>query len=383
MRVVVVASIFPPPYVGGAEKSLELMVDELLVAGHTVTVFALHPSWRTRRTTFDRLTVVRMRIPNIYWRWGRRRRPGRLREIVWNVVDLLPTVATMRLRTEFRRINPQVVITSNIVGWAYAPWKAASDLNIPLVHFIRDFSLLCVRSNLMRDGKRCASICQKCRPRASASLRSWPGGTAVGISQAVLASHVFQGLFDRQTERVVSHPNIEASGPEAREKPTLIREVGFLGRLSPEKGVEVLLEAGDRLGISILLAGEGHDEYVDSLRRKHPAARFLGHMPAASFLARVDLLVVPSVWDEPFGRVVADARAAGVPVLISDRGGLIEAAGAAAATFRSFSPQDPAALEALLAEALAGSIQWQRGNPVDWPHRTVEAIVRTAAREGE
>lgn len=235
----------------------------------------------------------------------------------------------------------------------------------------------------MRDSEPCLSICQKCKPRASASLRSWPGGTAVGISRSVLANHVTHGLFAGDTELIVSHPNIESGEPKISTRRAQLREVGFLGRLSPEKGLEVLLDVGDRLGISVLVAGEGHDGYVAELRDRHPAARFVGHVPARDFLDRVDLLVVPSVWDEPFGRVVADAKAAGVPVLISDRGGLIEAAGAAAATFRSFSPYDPAALEALLAEALGGSLQWQTGDPSDWPHRPVATIVRNVSREGK
>ena len=55
--------------------------------------------------------------------------------------------------------------------------------------------------------------------------------------------------------------------------------------------------------------------------------RRLGHVAPADLLRRVDLVVFPSVWAEPFGLVVAEAMAAGVPFVISDAGALPEVAG--------------------------------------------------------
>jgi glycosyltransferase involved in cell wall biosynthesis len=82
----------------------------------------------------------------------------------------------------------------------------------------------------------------------------------------------------------------------------------FLGRLHPKKGFDLLLPAFARLeGDSVLVvAGPGEDDYRDSLKAE--AAR----------LADADLFVLPS-YQENFGIAVAEAMAAGLPVVISDR----------------------------------------------------------------
>jgi hypothetical protein len=113
--------------------------------------------------------------------------------------------------------------------------------------------------------------------------------------------------------------------------------VGYLGRLSTDKGVDVLARAmttvvGDP---HLLLAGD--TRYVDgaavarvdaALDALGPRAVRLGHVDPQELLRRVAVVVFPSVWAEPFGLVAAEAMAAGVPFVISDAGALPEVAGA-------------------------------------------------------
>jgi glycosyltransferase involved in cell wall biosynthesis len=71
----------------------------------------------------------------------------------------------------------------------------------------------------------------------------------------------------------------------------------------------------------------------------------------ADHLAAARAVVVPSVWDEPFGRVAAEALAYGRPVITTGRGGLTEVVGDAAGWIIG---TDPAALARAIDEA-AGS----------------------------
>lgn len=152
----------------------------------------------------------------------------------------------------------------------------------------------------------------------------------------------------------------------------------FVGRISPEKGVHLLIEAFDRLVragleaelaligkpgmmpfdlLSRLLADDaaaldalrafygrsvgewltreilGHRRsYPRALHRRLSAAactrvRFLGSMPQSELVRRyheADLLVLPSIWQESYGLPVAEAMACGVPVLASASGGVPE-----------------------------------------------------------
>lgn len=118
--------------------------------------------------------------------------------------------------------------------------------------------------------------------------------------------------------------------PDAHEKQIL-----FIGRLVPEKGVQVLLEAFSRLcpadkGIKLLVAGTG--PYANNLKvlagelgiyDRVVFPGFLNEERRNNYLKQSDAAVFPSLY-EPFGIVALEAMAAQVPVIVSDTGGLSE-----------------------------------------------------------
>lgn len=113
-------------------------------------------------------------------------------------------------------------------------------------------------------------------------------------------------------------------------------DVGYLGRISTDKGVDVLASAMSRLPSSARLVLAGDSRYVseddvrtveNALNVLGPRALRLGHVAPADLFRRVGVVVFPSVWSEPFGLVVAEAMAAGVPFAVSDAGALPEVAG--------------------------------------------------------
>jgi glycosyltransferase involved in cell wall biosynthesis len=74
------------------------------------------------------------------------------------------------------------------------------------------------------------------------------------------------------------------------------------------------------------VAGKGEAGFAEALRAEYPAPaiEFAGHVEAAAFYDRVDVAVVPSLWNEPFGLTVLEALARGLPVIASRRGGIPE-----------------------------------------------------------
>ena len=110
--------------------------------------------------------------------------------------------------------------------------------------------------------------------------------------------------------------------------------IGYLGRIIEAKGIFTLLDAADRVlaaeaSARMLWVGDGED--LESLRARvarsaHASRhRLLGWEadPAALYPA-LDVLAVPSLYQEPFGRVSVEAQAAAVPVVSSLAGGLPE-----------------------------------------------------------
>jgi glycosyltransferase involved in cell wall biosynthesis len=184
---------------------------------------------------------------------------------------------------------------------------------------------------MMRKGKPCARSCAACKPFSLIKRRATRDAVtvAVGVSAFTLERHCAGGFF-AHCERVVIGNQIQPIPEAARGAPAPGRvRFGYLGRLEPAKGIDRLLEAWATLEPrpQLVIAGTGTPEYTAALqeRFRHQALTFLGWTAADPFLAeRIDCLVVPSVFNEPFGRVVIEAYAHGLPVVASKRGGMGE-----------------------------------------------------------
>ncbi|WP_310529335.1 glycosyltransferase family 4 protein [Nocardioides sp.] len=122
----------------------------------------------------------------------------------------------------------------------------------------------------------------------------------------------------------------------ARPAPVDTLRVGYLGRISTGKGLDVLADAVRTVDrpVSLLVAGDERwvpEADLEPVRRSLAVlgdrAVRLGHTTPADLFAQVDVAVFPSRWPESFGLVVAEAMAAGVPFIISDAGALPEVAG--------------------------------------------------------
>lgn len=119
-----------------------------------------------------------------------------------------------------------------------------------------------------------------------------------------------------------------------------VLRVLYMGRLSPRKGVDLVLDAAELLQqqgqkVKVTLLGTtftGYEWYEEQLRSQASAGRseveFAGFHPEVwPFLADADVLVVPSRGDEPFGNTAVEGILAQRPVVASDSSGLREAAG--------------------------------------------------------
>ncbi|WP_374457467.1 glycosyltransferase family 4 protein [Nocardioides sp.] len=123
-----------------------------------------------------------------------------------------------------------------------------------------------------------------------------------------------------------------------QDRPVRDLRVGFLGRLSTDKGLDLLADAlaSRRVDPASRLVAAGDDRWVpddqrvvvsQALRLLGSRADLVGRIPPAELFAGVDLAVFPSRVAESFGLVVVEAMASGVPFVISDAGALPEVAG--------------------------------------------------------
>ena len=163
--------------------------------------------------------------------------------------------------------------------------------------------------------------------------------------------------------------------------------IGFLGRLEPVKGLDILIEALARLATPALLVLAGDGSRREALRRQVETdglggrVAFIGEVTydrVPGYLKALDVLVLPSVTilpehKEQFGRVLIEAMAAGVPVVGSSSGAIPEVIGDAGLVVPERDPTALAnALDRLLGDgelrrALVERGRQRAGSHYAWP----------------
>lgn len=105
----------------------------------------------------------------------------------------------------------------------------------------------------------------------------------------------------------------------------------FVGRLIKNKGVDYLVRAASKIDAQIYIFGGGPEKNrLIQLAKKRKARNihFMGYFgkeyikELRQFYRRADVVVVPSVWDEPLGLVVLEAMVCGTPVVATKKGGI-------------------------------------------------------------
>ena len=233
------------------------------------------------------------------------------------------------------------------------------------------------------------------------------------VAQGVIANSRFSvGVLEEAFPALGHRTSIvynAVPGPERRTpaRPRLNGDlrVTYVGRLSPRKGVDVAIDAIaelDARGIPARLdlvgaVFPGYEWYERDLREKVEAKRlqsrvaFQGFQPSVwDFLREGDVLLVPSVADEPFGNTAVEGILSGRPVIASATSGLLEATDGYR-TAVTVEPGDPASLADALEATIAG---WsdaapdlerdaraaeRRHSPESY-RRRIAALVRAVAR---
>jgi glycogen synthase len=305
-------------------------------AGHDVGVAFLVPDNEPPGSQ-DNLHRFPLHRGNLLWAQESSKYPSPLR-----ILNKIYTVFNFRSAREFGRaidgFKPDVVHTHSLVELSPLVWKEVADRRIPLVHTLHDYDLLCVRASLFKGDRPCVV-----RHAGCTIISRWKElfhgrvNTVVAVSKAVLNIHLDFGLFRSLSpihRKVIWNP--VAPNDRGRKNPRHREEnsdltFGFMGRLVPEKGLDVLIGACrllPRTGWRLRIAGRG-PEGSDRYRKMAEGLpiEFVGFVDPNEFLAGIDVLVVPSIWQEPFGLNVIEAYAAGSAVIGAASGAITEIVG--------------------------------------------------------
>ena len=226
-----------------------------------------------------------------------------------------------------------------------AVFYAARAERVTTVQTLRNFRLACPGAVFFRDGKVCEDCLGKMFP--------WPGvihgcyrkSRAQTIAPALMSYvHGVSGTWKKCISAYIALTEfsrdkfIEIGLPEEKifVKPNFVIDGGmgsgdgdfalYVGRLSPEKGIDLLLSGwkiiGSRLRLKIVGTGPLEEE-VKKAAAVNPAITFLGQLPLAEayeLMGKASVVIFSSKWYETFGRTVAEAFAKGTPVIAANVG---------------------------------------------------------------
>jgi len=354
VKLVLLNTFYPPDGPGGAEQSVRLLAEGLVQRGHQVTVVVTTPDGRARVAEMNGVTVRYLVIRNLYP--DPMKAPGGWLKPFWHALDARNPLMQGMLREILVDEQPDVLHSNNLGGISVVAWRVAASLGIPILHTLRDYYLLCPKATMFKNGVICQEQCTICRLYSAPKTALAPEvNSVVGIGAPILARHLKAGLFQQARDQQVIPNGVELPAtiqPKAGGRTGPLR-LGFLGRLEPSKGPDLLLEAAMRpeaVSSEVYLAGRGRPEYVEGLKSRfdRTGIHYLGQTAPAALFAQVDFLVVPSRWLEPFARVVIEALAHGVPVLCSRQVGAAEHL-VEGQTGYLFDQDDAAGLAALIA----------------------------------
>lgn len=365
---------------GGAESYMLDLAELQVARGDEVAFFAMqHPD--NERATFERWFPPHLATDPA---------PSTLPGQVQGLGRMIWSASSRRgMEQVLRRFRPDVAHLHNVYHQlSPSILRPLRQAGVPVVMTLHDYKLACPSYQMLHDGRPCdacitggrrQAVVRRCKGSLAASAAvaiESSAHRAVGAWGAVdrfVCPSRFLGDVMRRAgvypDRLREVPHFVAPATPSGEVVGAPSAPGraeadflFAGRLSPEKGIDTLVDAVCRVGPAgrtsprLVIAGDGPQRAA--LEARVAAAgnggpspvRFVGRLDAggvAEAMQRAVAVVVPSRWYENQPMTILEAFAAGRPVIGTDLGGIPELV-RPGETGLLVAPDDPAALAAAL-----------------------------------
>jgi len=331
MKILIVNSLYYPNIVGGAEKSTRILAEGIKKKG--LNPIVITTSDKDKIGYINGIKVYYVRIPNLYWMKNAKKQ-SMLKKPFWHLIDSFNIFVKKRISKILDMEKPDLIHTNNLTGFSVYTWKLAKEYDLPVIHTLRDYYLLCPRSTMFKNGKNCETQCLSCKfysiPKKFSSNNV---DTIVGVSKFILNKHLGYGYFkNAKIKTYIYNPVSISNNDENTIRRGNIKKIkfGFVGMLSPHKGIEFLLKRFWKMDVKaakLYIFGRGFTkEYENYLMGNYSSDNifFMGFKSQKEIYSLIDVLIVPSLWNEPFGRIIAESYFYGIPVIASNRGGIPE-----------------------------------------------------------
>ncbi len=280
MRIAQVSPLYesvPPRLYGGTERVVYNLAEELCRMGHEVTLFASGDSVSSAELVPGFSEALRL---------------GQVKETIAPHIYMFERVKALAENFDIIHFHTE-----------YLHFGIVRDLPVPVVTTMHGRLDLPEYADLFREFRDTPLVSISLNQRRPLPAQNWVG-------------NVYHGL---PLNLIPFYPKPEGY-------------LAFLGRISPEKGVEDAIEIARKTGLKLQIAAkidESEKNYAKSLEAQlsSPWVEFIGEISdreKPDFLGGASALLFPIRWPEPFGIVMIEALAAGTPVIAYGAGSVPE-----------------------------------------------------------
>ncbi|MDQ0803462.1 glycosyltransferase family 4 protein [Priestia megaterium] len=313
---------------GGEDKVVDQEMNLLKKNGIEVDLYSIHNDVIKEYGTFEKLKTGL--------------------ETVWSYKEY------KRFKNYLIKQKPDIVHSHNFFPLlSPSIYYACNKLNIPVVQTLHNYRLMCPAATFLKEDK----ICEKCLSASlfnsvkygcyrGSKIQTVPVVSMIGINKML-------GTWKNKVDRYIAltkfaknkfvssgipEEKITVKGNFLQENSNEVLKLSrdsnnliFVGRLSPEKGIQDLLEAWNlvskKKNSKLLIIGEGPEK--NRLEKLYDSENivFLGKKNSDEvirYMKEAKYLIVPSIWYEGFPMTIVEAYSVGTPVISSNIGSLKE-----------------------------------------------------------
>ena len=330
MKILIFAEVYYPDVMGGGEFSTKQMAEGLAGKGHEVVVRCLGES--SRNELLNGVWVKQKYIKGLSEHFLSNTKNNniadpfsRFDKIIRKWADIYPSRRMYETyRSIIRKEHPDAVHTVSPMSYMgrYNLWKAAADLKIPVSHVCRGPNLLKLKfMGGMPDGFN-----RYRNAKASVFLTALAAPT-----QFMLDRHIKAGIKGRRFNEVIYNAAgikpVSLTADHFAQKEDMVL---YAGEIKKEKGIHTLLKAMEGLkNVRLLLIGRGEmaeyaRRYLNGMEHRVEVIDWMEREELFKYMRRAKAVILPSEWEEPFGRILIEAVCNGTIAIGSDKGGIPE-----------------------------------------------------------
>ena len=333
---IMMLSNFYPPIVGGMGKYVQSLSRELVRRGHEVIVCTTAQQDLPQYEEEDGVQILRIqgffqRIPFLFKDPAKRYHPPTYDRSI-----------AKQLRRAIKEQRPTIIHAHGWMLYSILPW--GRDFNIPLLVTLLDCEFICPKQSLVRNTnslcdepftKKCIS-CGRDSYAVVKALAAYYGVRTNKKKLQLVDKFIAISSFTKQINTkhlglnendvamipVFYDPDIEKHWEEPVDLPRDF--ILFVGALAPYKGVNVLIEAFQKMDTKtkLVLIGATHPDYHYRSTENITVIENAPRNVVMQAMSRCRFAVFPSIWAEGFGIVAIEAMSQGKAVIASDIGGL-------------------------------------------------------------